>query len=85
MVEANEVGKAWSAGKAASANNFSTNGHDIYSYALIIGKTVGGKKVAIDYTKAGGHKMSATTTKHVGIAKKFADTVVAPPKQLSRK
>lgn len=29
--------------------------------------------------------MSATTTKHVGIAKKYAEKVIAPPKPLSKK
>ncbi len=80
MVEQEAVGKAWAAGKAASANNFSTNGKDIFSYALIVGKTVGGKKIAIDYTKTGGYFKSATTSKHVFYVKKYADKVVSPPK-----
>lgn len=81
MVTQDEVGEAWRKGKAASANNFSTNGHEIYSYALIIGKTVGGNKVALDYTKKGGHKVSATTSRHVEIVKENADKVVAAPKK----
>ena len=81
MVDQDAVGKAWAAGKAASADNFSTNGKEIYSYSLIIGKTVGGKKVAIDYTKIGGHFKSVTTSKHVFYVKKYADKVVASPKR----
>ena len=81
MVEQDKVGEAWAKGKAASANNFSTNGREIYSYALIVGKTVSGKKVVIDYTKTGGHFKSATTSRHIAIAKRFADKVVKPPKK----
>lgn len=76
----NEVGRAWAAGKAANAGNLSTNGNEIYSYALKIGYTLGGKKIAIDYSKTGGKYFSQTTSHHVSIAKRNADKVVAPPK-----
>ena len=78
MADNNEIGKAWAAGKAAHAANFSTDGNDIYSYQLKIGHTYGGKKIAIDYTKSGGQYFSQTTSKHVSIAKRNADKVIPP-------
>jgi hypothetical protein len=67
-----EVAVAWSEGRRAAAGHFSTDGKNLYSYALLIGQTVGGKKVLTRY------RVSVTTSKHTNLAARFADEVVSP-------
>ena len=57
----------------------STDGANLFSYALKIGYTnEQGKKVAIDYTATGGYMRSTTTSKHVGLAKDKCDLIRNP-------
>lgn len=67
-----EVAKLWSQGIAAASGNMSTDGWDIWSYAMLIGETVDGERVV--YRRA----RSATTTKHINLAARWADKVVIP-------
>jgi hypothetical protein len=50
----------------------STDGQNIWSYAMLIGETVDGEKVI--YRRA----RSATTTKHINLAARFGDKVITP-------
>jgi len=67
-----EVAKLWSQGRAAASGNMSTDGGDIWSYAMLIGETINGERVV--YRRA----RSATTTKHINLAARWADKVVIP-------
>ncbi len=67
-----EVAKSWSQGRAAASGNMSTDGQNIWSYAMLIGETVNGERVV--YRRA----RSQTTTKHINLAARWADKVVIP-------
>ena len=51
--------------------------HNLYSYGLLIGKVIEGKKVVYNHTAVGGSYYSNTTSQHVGLAKIHADEVVS--------
>tara|TARA_Y100000296_G_scaffold80467_1_gene106034 strand:+ start:1069 stop:1302 length:234 start_codon:yes stop_codon:yes gene_type:complete len=65
MVSNSMVIKAWMDGHRAEARNMSTDGVNLYSYALLIAK---GREV-FDYTRNGLGSVSNTTSRHVGMAK----------------
>ena len=56
--------------KPAKAGALTTDGHNLYSYGLIIGRWYGGKPFVFDYTATGGAYYSQTTSQHVGLAKR---------------
>ena len=56
--------------KPAKAGALTTDGYNLYSYGLIIGKWYGGKPFVFDYTTTGGAFYSMTTSQHVGLAKR---------------
>ena len=56
--------------KPAKAGALTTDGRNLYSYGLIIGKWYGGKPFVFDYTTTGGAFYSMTTSQHVGLAKR---------------
>ena len=65
----------WSKGKAAKNGTgaYSTDGKDLYSYALKIGTTNDqGEKILFDYTSGGMGYYSQTTSCHVGKARPAA-------------
>ena len=70
-VSNDEVAQAWFDGREATSytGNFSTDGKEIYSYALQIGDTSeDGKKIVRDYTARGSYGFrSQTTSCHVGL------------------
>jgi len=70
-----DVASAWAAGKPARTKNLRTDGEALYSYRLLIGITVCGKKVALDYRR----KVSNTTSMHCGLAVAVSDRVESPP------
>jgi hypothetical protein len=74
------VARAWSEGRDAHNSNrsFWTNGEDLYSYNLKIGETVDGVKRLYDFSAKSGMKVSATTSKHVGFAKPYAELWTPP-------
>jgi len=83
MVTNEDVVRAWKRGDKISIDSMSltTDGKNLYSYNLLIGKTILGKKMAIDYTKTGGKYHSQMTSNHVGLAKRYANKIVNPPKR----
>ena len=66
MVSNSQVIKAWMDGHKAEARSLSTDGVDLYSYALLIAK---GREV-FDHTSTGLGFQSQTTSQHVGMAKR---------------
>ena len=52
--------------------NLTTDGKKLYSYALVIGDTLAGEKIVLDYTASVGQFQSMTTSQHVGLAKRQA-------------
>ena len=62
----------WLRGQQASSHtgNLSTDGKKLFSYALVIGDTLAGEKIALDYTASVGQFQSQTTSQHVGLAKR---------------
>ena len=72
--------RAWSRGIEAHSNNsnLTTDGESLWSYALKIGVTADGTKIAGDFTSPGGHFASVTTSTHVNGAKTVADDTWHP-------
>ena len=68
---------AWLRGQRGSSHtvNLSTDGQKLFSYALVIGDTLGGEKIALDYTASVGQFRSMTTSQHVGLAKREVATL----------
>ena len=71
---------AWLRGQRGSSHtgNLSTDGEKLFSYSLVIGDTLGGEKIALDYTASVGQFQSQTTSQHCGLAKRSADDVMHP-------
>lgn len=65
-----EVINAFLNQRPAQAGRLTTDGVNLYSYSLIIGKWFGGKPFVFDYTTTGGAFQSMTTSQHVGLAKR---------------
>jgi len=66
------VAAAWGRGQRASAEHFSTNGSDLWSYNLHIGYTdENGVKVLKDYRR----QVSVTTSRHCGLAARVAGVI----------
>ncbi len=76
------VARAWFYGQSArnGSNAYSTNGQDLYSYRTRIGFTTAtGTKILLDYTAKTGNFLSMTTSsKHVSVARGYADEVMNP-------
>jgi len=70
------VVSSWANGQYGQSNSMRSDGKNLWSYALLIGTTRNGKKIVYDYT--GPNKVSATTGKHVNLAKQYASAVLAP-------
>lgn len=70
----------WAQSVTAHSNNrqFRTDGQNLYSYNLVIGVTVAGQKILLDYTAPAGYMVSATTSQHVGKARTSADQIMNP-------
>ena len=67
---------AW--GKRAAAANLQTDGRSLWSYNLKIAQRTPEGVVVGDFTAAGGDFHSMTTSKHVGMAKREAHTIMLP-------
>jgi hypothetical protein len=65
-----EVAKAWGQGQKAESGNMTSDGIHLWSYALLIGEMVGGKRVVYRQSR------SVTTTRHINLAARFADEVI---------
>ena len=71
MVKNSEVINSWIKGSPAQGSNLRTDGEELYSYRLLIGKTTGNvrkHKVILNYTSSGNHHISKTTSQHVNLA-----------------
>jgi hypothetical protein len=76
MMRNDAVVRAFSRGERAAAGALRTDGRSLWSYDLKIAeKTLAGVVVA-DYTSPGGAFQSQTTSKHVSLAKRVADTIM---------
>ena len=72
-----QVVEAWIRGEFAKSTNMESTGGELYSYQMKIGKTMSnGEKQVLNVQSP--YFYSQTTSKHVGIAKKYADKVVKP-------
>ena len=67
---------AW--GKRAAAGNLQTDGRSLWSYDLKIAQRTPVGVVVGDFTAPGGGFHSMTTSKHVGMAKREAHTIMLP-------
>ena len=65
-----EVINAFINQRSANGYRITTDGVNLYSYSLIIGKWYGGKPFVFDYTATGDAFQSMTTSQHVGLAKR---------------
>jgi hypothetical protein len=65
-----EVAKAWSMGESAESGNMSTDGNRIYSYAMLIGEVVEGKRTVYRRSR------SVTTSRHINLAARWADEII---------
>ena len=78
MMRNDTVVGLFSRGRRGAAGALRTDGRSLWSYDLKIAeKTLGGIVVA-DFTSPGGHFVSQTTSTHVNLAKRVADTVMLP-------
>ena len=68
---------AWVNGHAGHSNHLSSDGENLYSYALLIGFTQpNGFKYVYDYTAQGHAFRSMATSHHVGLARGNAGVVL---------
>ena len=67
---------AW--GKRAAAGNLQTDGRSLWSYNLKIAQRTPEGVVVGDFTAPGGGFYSVTTSKHGGMAKREAHTIMLP-------
>ena len=67
---------AW--GKRAAAAHLQTDGRSLWSYDLKIAQRTPEGVVVGDFTSPGGGFHSVTTSKHVGMAKREAHTIMLP-------
>ena len=75
-----QVINAWNHGQAGKAGGLKTDGNNLWSYSLCIGRSdAEGNKVLFDYTAKGGHSVSQTTSTHVGLAKRNSSAEVMRP------
>ena len=71
--------EAFANGRALRAGNLSTDGQTLWSYNLQIAHRTEDGHIALgDYTRTGGQFVSATTSRHVGLARFVADTIMLP-------
>ena len=73
-----DVISAFAWGKRAAAENLQTDGRSLWSYNLKIAQRTDEGIVVGDFTAPGGDFRSMTTSKHVGMAKREAHTIMLP-------
>ena len=75
-----QVIKAFLRNQYAQAKNLRTNGANLYSYNLLIGRTTPqGRKEVFNYTAPGGDFRSHTTSKHIGLAREAGISIINIP------
>jgi len=73
------IPKFWHSDSSAksTSGSFSTDGRFLYSGKKVIGDTNGyGQKILYNYTKKGGAFRSALISRHVNLARFYADDIV---------
>ena len=71
-----EVVNNWAQGNEGFTRSLRTDGSSLYSYNLRIGITGPDReKIVFDFSSPGGNFMSSTTSTHVGLARRHADTI----------
>jgi len=73
-----DVVRSFAWGKRAAAANLQTDGRSLWSYNLKIAQRTPEGIVVGDFTAGGGDFHSMTTSKHVGMAKREAHTIMLP-------
>ena len=73
-----EVIRAFAWGSRAAAGNLYTDGRSLWSYDLKIAQRTPEGIVVGNFTSPGGQFHSVTTSKHVGMAKREAHTIMLP-------
>ena len=73
-----QVIRHFAAGRRAAAGNLQTDGRSLWSYNLKIAQRTDEGIVVGDFTAPGGDFHSMTTSKHVGMAKREAHTIMLP-------
>jgi hypothetical protein len=80
-MKVNQVPDSWYNNMPAKSHtrSFTTDGHALYSYDLMIGTTnTRGEKVLYRYTREANNFISRTTSRHVSLATSYADSVLTP-------
>ena len=75
----------WSEGNKAKSKNLKSDGNLLFSYDLLIGYTNNNKKIVIDFTAKGKYFISATTSRHVSLAKYYSNNVITVNKYFKLK
>ena len=71
-----EVVNKWAQGNEGFTRSLRTDGNSLYSYNLRIGITgPDSEKIVFDFSSPGGNFKSQTTSTHVGLASRHADTI----------
>ena len=71
------VVKYWIDGKIGHSLNMDTDGNSLFSYQMKIGQTLtNGEKQGLNVQKPFFY--SQTTSKHVGLVKRYADKMIEP-------
>jgi hypothetical protein len=76
-----DVAKAWGEGRpgTSKSGDYRTDGESLWSYDLVIGQTIGGRKTLWDFTAAKGRPgVSPSTSQHVWLARSHAAEVLDP-------
>jgi hypothetical protein len=73
-----DVVHAWYKGRPLSTRNLLTDGCRLYSYKLLIGERLrDGGLILYDFTAGGLGSVSTTTSRHVKLARVYADVCVS--------
>ncbi len=78
MIRNDSVVRAFAAGRPARSGRLRTDGRSLWSYDLKIAERTLAGVVVGNFTSPGGGFHSQTTSKHVGLAKRVADTIMLP-------
>ena len=78
VIRNDSVVRAFAAGRAARSGRLRTDGRSLWSYDLKIAERTLAGVVVGNFTSPGGEFHSQTTSSHVGLAKRIADTIMLP-------
>lgn len=78
MIRNDSVVHAFADGRPARSGRLRTDGRSLWSYDLKIAERTLAGVVVGNFTSPGGDFHSMTTSSHVGLAKRVADTIMLP-------